>query len=163
MPFVKIPGHIFVPGRKRQEKVSKGEKVKKCWTNRLLSLFSPWSQHMSECSALYLSQGLPGGWWVNRLTSPILPSPMGQTVFAQQHRGIQEIEEIPPLPVVLGSPPLTCHPPTRARYSLRAKGSAAYLSWLNEDGGHSHTLLTVGICWIRGMGMWMILWVDVYL
>lgn len=27
-----------------------------------------------------------------------------QAVFAQQHGGIQEIEEIPSLPVVLGSP-----------------------------------------------------------
>lgn len=59
--------------------------------------------HVSVCSAL--SQGLPGGWWVNRPTSQILPSPMGQAVFAQQHRGIQEMEEIPSLPAEPRSPP----------------------------------------------------------
>ncbi len=31
-------------------------------------------------------------------------------------------------------------PPHRTRHSIHAKGSAAYLSWLNEDGGHDHTL-----------------------
>lgn len=39
-----------------------------------------------------------------------------------------------------GVPPPPTHPPLRARHSLHAKGSTAYLSWLNEDGGNSHTL-----------------------
>lgn len=85
-----------------QKRWARRKKVKKCWANRPCR-FGGSARHMSLCSAL--SQGLPGGWWVNRLTSTILPSPMGQAVFAQQHGGIQEIEEIPSLPVVLGSTP----------------------------------------------------------
>lgn len=60
--------------------------------------------YCATCQRTLLSLNQSGGWWVNKLTFliSILPVPLGSTLFAQQHAEIQEIEEIPLLPALLG-------------------------------------------------------------
>lgn len=116
----------FFPDGQRQDRVHERKKWRSAKKTDF-GYFSPHGTptcHMSECSAV--SQGLPGGWWVNRLTDPdpAQPHGTGGVCTAVQrntgNRGNSLIASCAP------------HPP--------AKGSAAYLSWLNEDGGYGHTL-----------------------
>ena len=116
----------------------KRKKVKKCWTNRLLSLLSPWRHHTPYVWVL-CSLSRAARWMMGKqadFPDPAQPRGTGGVCTAARRNTGNRGNSISASCARVPTPP----PPHRTRRSLNAKGSTAYLSWLNEDGGRCRTL-----------------------
>ena len=116
----------------------KRTKVKKCWTNRLLSLFSPW-RHCSPYVWVLCSLSRAARWMMGKqadFPDPAQPRGTGGVCTAARRNTGNRGNSISASCARVPTSPLL----TGLAVASMQKGSTAYLSWLNEDGGRGHTL-----------------------
>lgn len=104
LPLVEIQAWIFFLAEAETEEVLNKQSPSPPLSLCIELWFDPRLLWLKGCRS---GEGYPG-WF------PLIPSgPTGQAVFEQQHRRIQEVEEIPSLPLMLG--PLL---PPRCLYNM---------------------------------------------